>query len=160
MPNNSQTLEAMNCRQQGWNAALPALAGQRLTLQRLLLLDLIHQGGHLDAEELYQRAKEKEPRISMSTVYRNLRLFIKQEIVEEHHFNKGRSCYEVKTGKEHYHLTCLDCGRIVDLECSLDQETKESLEVKSEFHITGAKVYLEGYCADCFALRRNRYELL
>jgi len=63
------------------------LKGQRVTSQRRLLLDLIRQSeGHLDADELYRLAKEREPRISLSTVYRTLRLFKELGLVEERHF--------------------------------------------------------------------------
>ena len=47
-----------------------------LTTQRRLLLDILREAeGHLDARELFQRAIDKDPRISLATVYRNLRLF-------------------------------------------------------------------------------------
>ena len=131
------------------------LVGQRLTPQRLLLLDLLRTGGHLDADKLYRRAKEKEPRLSMSTVYRNLQLFLKLGLVEEHHFDRARTCYEAKTKVEHHHLICLGCGRVVDFECQLSQEIKENLEARNEFHITGTKVLLVGYCADCFKQKGN-----
>lgn len=86
------------------NDKLAGLVGQRLTPKRLLLLDLLGQGEHLDADELYRRVKEKEPRLSMSTVYRNLQLFLKLGLVEEHHFDRARTCYEAKTKVEHHHL--------------------------------------------------------
>ena len=131
------------------------LIGQRLTPQRLLLLNLLRQGEHLDADELYRRARDREPSLSISTVYRNLQLFKKLGLVEEHHFNKSHSCYEAKTGTEHHHLVCLDCGKIMDFDYSPGQKVKENLEVKNGFHITGAKVLLVGFCAECFARRRG-----
>ena len=129
------------------------VAGQRLTRQRALLFDLIRQGGHPDADELYRRAKEKEPRLSMSTVYRNLQFFVKLGIVEEHHFDNARCFYEVKGEAEHQHIMCLGCGRIIEFACPLSQVMKANLEAEHAFHITGAKVLLVGYCADCFTER-------
>lgn len=133
----------------------PGLVGRRLTAQRLLLLDLIRQGGHLDVNELYRRAKERNPHLSMSTVYRNLRLFLKLGLVEEHHFDKVHCYYEVKTKAAHHHLICLGCGKIVDFEYPLSQKIKENLETRNEFHITGTKVLLVGYCAACFKRKEN-----
>jgi len=127
------------------------LAGQRLTAQRLLLLDLLRQGEHLDADELYRRAREKEPRLSMSTVYRNLQLFKKLGLVQEHYFSEARSCYEARAKGEHHHLICLSCGKTVEFECPLSQKMKENLEVQNGFHITGAEVLLIGFCAECSA---------
>lgn len=131
------------------------MTGQRLTPQRLLLLDLLCQGGHLDADKLYHRAKQKEPRLSMSTVYRNLRLFKKLGLVEEHYF--GGCChYEAKTKSEHHHLICLGCGKIVEFDCPLSQKMKENLGVKNGFHIIGAEVLLVGLCGECFAQEGER----
>ena len=131
------------------------LAGHRLTSQRLLLLGLLRQGEHLEADELYRRAREKEPRLSMSTVYRNLQLFLKLGLAEEHHFDGACSCYEIKTGAPHHHLRCLGCGNITDFEYPLSPEIKEDVENRHGFHATGIKVLLVGYCADCFQRKES-----
>jgi len=125
------------------------LAGQRLTPQRLLLLDVLRQGGHFDADELYRRARDREPRLSMSTVYRNLQLFKKLGLVEEHHFSEARSCYEARTKGEHHHMICLGCGKIIEFECPLSQKMTENIETRYGFRTTGAKVVLVGYCDKC-----------
>jgi len=129
---------------------LPGLVGQRVTSQRMILLDLIRHGGHLDAGELYERAKQKEPRLSISTVYRNLRLFVRLGLIEEHHFDKAHTYYEAKADVEHHHLICLSCGRIVEFEHALMSKIKQQVGCKTGFHIVGAKVLLEGFCAHCF----------
>ena len=60
------------------------IIGQRMTSQRRLLLNLIRDSGeHLNADELFRRAKEKDPRISLSTVYRNLNLLKESELLAE-----------------------------------------------------------------------------
>ena len=60
-----------------------AKANRPATLQRQLLLDTLREAkGHLDARELYRQAMEKDPRISLATVYRNLRLFKELELVD------------------------------------------------------------------------------
>lgn len=134
---------------------VPGFTGRRLTRQRALIFDLIRQGGHPDADELYSRAKEQQPSLSMSTVYRNLKLFVKLGIVEERHFDNRHSCYEVRRGIEHQHLICLGCGRIIEFECPLIWEMRENLKAEHRFHITGAKVLLVGYCAACFSNRER-----
>lgn len=127
-----------------------ALAGRRLTSQRALLLGLIRQTrGHLDADELHRLAKEKEPRLSLSTVYRNLRLFKGLGLVEELHFDEEHHHYEVKQTAEHYHLLCLGCGRIVEFESPLTGQLKEEVGLANDFTITSAAIHLAGYCAAC-----------
>ncbi|MCJ7807105.1 MAG: transcriptional repressor, partial [Dehalococcoidia bacterium] len=76
---------------------MKVLTGQRVTSQRRLILDILrHSEGHLDADELYRLAKEREPRISLATVYRNLNLFKELGLVEGRHFTEDHHHYEVK----------------------------------------------------------------
>jgi len=71
-------------------------AGMRVTNQRALIMEIIRQGqGHLDADEIYRRAREKEPRLSLSTVYRALQMFKKLGLVEELHFDRANSATPV-----------------------------------------------------------------
>lgn len=125
-------------------------SGQRVTSQRTLLLDMLRQsGGHLDADELYRMAKEKNSRISLSTVYRALRLFKKLGLVEELHFEEEHHHYEGKPHGEHFHIICLNCGRIVEFESSLVSQLKAEMAEKEGFEIRGAEVHLTGYCEQC-----------
>lgn len=126
------------------------LSGQRVTSQRRLLLDLLrHSEGHLDADELYRLAKEREPRISLSTVYRALSLFKELGLVEERHFADEHHHYEVKRKREHHHLVCLGCGKVVEFEYPLTKRIKEHMSRQSGFEIVNASVSLEGYCERC-----------
>lgn len=130
------------------------LKGQRITHQRKLLLDLLRQSeGHLDADQLYRLAKEREPRLSLSTVYRTLRLFKELGLVEERHFIEEHHHYEAKGQAEHHHLVCLGCGMVVEFEHPLTDRMKERVSKQSGFEILGAEVYMEGYCERC---RRRR----
>lgn len=130
--------------------ANPEGIGERVTWQRRLLLDLISQaGGHLDADELFRRAKEREPRISLSTVYRNLRLFKKLGLVDERHLSENHHHYEIKSPSEHYHLVCLGCGRVIEFESPLLQRIKSQIRRENQFEVTGAEIRLQGYCSRC-----------
>jgi Fe2+ or Zn2+ uptake regulation protein len=126
------------------------IVGQRTTSQRKLLLDLIYQTeGHLDADELYRRAKERDPRISLSTIYRNLRLFKKLNLVDERRFGEEHYHYEAKGTEEHYHLVCLGCGRVIEFHSPLIQQVKDEVKEENDFEVTSAEVSLEGYCHSC-----------
>jgi len=126
------------------------LSGQRVTSQRKLLLDIVNEaGGHLDADELYRRAKAKEPRISLSTVYRNLRLFKDLGLVAERHFTEEHHHYEVRDSAEHHHLVCLGCGEVLEFQCPLTEKMKRDLEEESQYKVTDIEVSMEGYCPKC-----------
>ena len=123
---------------------------QRVTTQRALLLDILRQGdSHVDADELYRRARQQYPRLSLSTVYRNLQLFKKLGLIEEHHFNEGHHHYEVKSLAEHQHLLCLGCGKVIEFACPLSQKFKEAIGRQHDFDIIGAEVRVTGLCPDC-----------
>ena len=135
-----------------------ALAEHRTTSQRRLLLDIMHTAeGHLDADEIYRRAREKKARLSLSTVYRNLQLFKKLGVVEEHHFEEGRHCYEVKPAVEHHHLICLGCGRVEEFICPETQYMKEKVAKDKNFNIVSTEVRMTGFCAACRRRKKDKF---
>lgn len=126
------------------------LKGQRITNQRRLLLDLLRRSqGHLDADELYRLAKDREPRLSLSTVYRTLRLFKELGLIRERHFTEEHHHYEARGEGEHHHLICLGCGRVIDFEFPLTRRMRENVSNQTGFEVLGAEVYMEGYCDRC-----------
>lgn len=129
-------------------------SSKRVTAQRTLLLDLIHQSdGHLDADELYRLAKEKRARINLSTVYRNLQLFKKLGLVEERHFDEGHHHYEAKPAADHQHLLCENCGKVVEFACPVSSKMRDEIGRVYGFDITGVEVSMTGLCAEC---RQNK----
>ncbi len=129
-------------------------AGLRVTNQRALLLEIIRQGeGHLDAFELYRRAREKQPRLSLSTVYRALQQFKNLGLVEEVHFDESHHHYEVKPPAGHHHLVCLGCGRVIEFNYPLARQVKRNVPEARDFDIRGTEIRMSGYCSRC---RRNR----
>ncbi len=131
------------------------LAGLRATNQRVLLLEIIRQGeGHLDAFEIYRRAREKQPRLSLSTVYRALQKFKKLGLVEEVHFDENHHHYEVKPSAEHHHLVCLGCGRVIEFHYPLARQVKRNVPEAKDFDIIGTEVRMTGYCPRCRQKRK------
>ena len=127
-------------------------AGRRLTPQRRLILQVLEESNrHLDADALYDRVKARDPDVSLATVYRTLTVLKEMDLVEEHRLGEEHSHYESVRGKPHYHFTCLDCGRVIEFTCGHCSEVHGDLADQHGFHITGARVKLLGYCADCQA---------
>jgi len=128
---------------------LPRLAGQRLTSQRLLLLELIEKTeGQLDVYEIYRRAKERNRKLSLSTVYRALRLFTELGIVDDLQYDQHHY-HAAKLSSEHYHLVCLGCGQVVEFESDLVDALKEAVGASYSFDVTRGEVNLSGYCQRC-----------
>ena len=128
-------------------------AGARMTRQRALILDIIHQG-HLDADEIYRRAREKQPRLNLSTVYRTMRMLKELGLVEELHFDEAHHHYEMKPRAEHHHLVCLGCGKVVEFNCLLSPKMKRNIGREKGFKVTGAEVVMTGYCSKCRAKKK------
>jgi len=125
-------------------------AGLRMTGQRALILDIISQSpGHLAADEVYSLARQRQPGISLSTVYRNLQALKKLGLIKELHFDDSHHHYEVKPSIEHHHLVCQGCGKVVEFGCELSQKMMQEIARKKGFKVTGVEVHMTGYCAEC-----------
>ena len=125
-------------------------ANRRLTAQRTMLLGLIHQSnGHLDAYDLYHQAREKQARLSLSTVYRNLQLFKKLGLIDEHHFAEEHHHYEAKPYTEHQHLICLNCGKVVEFSYPLSTKLKREIGKQCDCDISAVEVNVSGLCSEC-----------
>ncbi len=124
------------------------VTGLRATSQRALILEIIRRG-HLDADEIYRQARAKQPRLSLSTVYRTLQMFRKLGLVAELHFDEAHHHYEVKPSSEHQHLVCLNCGKIMEFEYPLSPKMKRNIARENSFEITGVEIRMTGYCSKC-----------
>jgi Fur family ferric uptake transcriptional regulator len=95
--------------------ALCVAKGMRMTEQRRTIARVLAQAeDHPDVEELYRRCSAVDERISMSTVYRTMRLFEDAGIIERHDFREGRSRYETSTEGHHDHLINLRTGEVIE----------------------------------------------
>ena len=136
--------------------------GVRLTRQRRLLLDLIdHSGKHMDAESLYQLAKEKDARLNRVTVYRTLKLLKAGGLVDEldlMHYGGDQHYYETRLKQEHAHVICLRCGKVEEFFGEPLQRLRKQIETHFGFQIVLARTEVGGYCPHCQSLRAQEVE--
>ena len=124
--------------------------GLRVTSQRALILEIIKRGqGHLDADEIHRQAQKKQPRLSLSTVYRTLQTLKKLGLIEELHFDEEHHHYELKPPTEHHHLACLGCGKVVEFQYPLARLIKRNVSEVKDFEITDTELRMAGYCPEC-----------
>ncbi|AXS42358.1 Fur family transcriptional regulator [Breoghania sp. L-A4] len=87
----------------------------RMTEQRRVIARVIEAAqDHPDVEELYRRAADVDPNVSISTVYRTVKLFEDAGIIERHEFRDGRARYEPVPDEHHDHLIDLRSGRVIE----------------------------------------------
>ncbi|HEY50019.1 MAG TPA: transcriptional repressor [Dehalococcoidia bacterium] len=121
-----------------------------VTAQRQLLLNILCEADqHLDAKELYRRAVERDRNISLATVYRNLRLFKELGLVGETRLDDVHCYYEIKRSKEHYHMVCTNCGRVIEFQSPLVNKLLDEVQRKCSFKADKVVLHLEGYCKRC-----------
>jgi len=136
--------------------------GVRLTRQRRILLELIDKtGAHLDAERLYQFAKEKDPKLNRVTVYRTLKMLKSSGLVDEldlMHYGGDQHYYETRVKQEHAHVICLRCGKVEEFYGDAFQKLRRQIENHFGFHVLIARTEIGGYCAHCQVLRARELD--
>ena len=97
--------------------ALCAAKGMRMTEQRRVIARVLAESDdHPDVEELYRRCAKVDDRISISTVYRTVKLFEESGIIERHDFREGRARYETSSETHHDHLINLRTGEVIEFQ--------------------------------------------
>ena len=97
--------------------ALCATKGMRMTEQRRVIARVLATSGdHPDVEELYRRCAAVDEHISISTVYRTVKLFEDAGIIERHDFRDGRARYEQMPDTHHDHLINLRTGEVIEFQ--------------------------------------------
>ncbi len=108
--------------------ALCATKGMRMTEQRRVIARVLAASGdHPDVEELYRRCAAVDPHISISTVYRTVKLFEDSGIIERHDFRDGRARYEQISDTHHDHLINLRDGRVIEFQSEEIEELQREI---------------------------------
>ena len=136
--------------------------GIRLTRQRQVLLDLIDKTGlHLDADQLYALAKQKDPKINRVTVYRTINMLKDVGMVDEldlMHWSGGQHYYETRLKQEHAHVICLRCGKVEEFYGQPLQRIRRQVESHFGFQVLIARTEVGGYCRQCRSLRAQELQ--
>ncbi len=105
-----------------------AAKGMRMTEQRRVIARVIEGADdHPDVEELYRRASEIDDRISISTVYRTVKLLEDAGIIARHDFGEGRARYEQASDEHHDHLIDLRSGKVIEFRNARIEELQREI---------------------------------
>ena len=130
-------------------------AGLKITLPRVKILAILQSDGnqHVSAEDIYKILLEQEEEIGLATVYRVLNQFDDAGIVTRHHFEGGKSVFELSHKKHHDHLVCLKCGKVVEFEDDTIERRQEEIATENGIKLTNHSLYLYGECEDTAACK-------
>ena len=119
--------------------------GMKMTGQRRVIAQVLSEAtDHPDVEEVYRRATAIDPRISIATVYRTVRLFEENEILERHDFRDGRARYEELSERHHDHLIDLETGRVIEFQNSEIEKLQERIARDLGYELRGHRLELYG----------------
>ncbi len=124
---------------------LCAEKGLRMTDQRRVIARVLSVADdHPDAEELHRRASAEDPRISLATVYRTVRLFEEAGIIERHDFRDGRSRYEEAPEEHHDHLINIKTGEVIEFVNEEIERLQEKIARELGFRLVDHRLELYG----------------
>lgn len=127
----------------------------RLTPQRRAVIETIqHADAHLDAQGLLEQARKRDPNINRATIYRTIDLLKRMGLIDEldlMHLNGEKHYYEVRTQKNHLHLTCFGCGKVEEIESSTFERLKREIAKGNSFDIQVMRLEVGGLCSACSA---------
>jgi len=141
-----------------WNDNHSRLGGfvshHRVTKQRQVILDVIRSTGtHPTVDELYQSVKQRLPRISLATVYRNLDVLTEQGLVKKVDIGGPPFRFDAVLDP-HYHVRCQSCGRVDDIP---RRQVNVSIDTGDDggYDFKGYRVEFYGLCPRCRRSNRN-----
>jgi Fur family ferric uptake transcriptional regulator len=103
---------------------------------------------HPTVEELYFEALKIDPKISLATVYRTVRLFEEAGIVEKHHFKDGIARYEEATEERHHHFIDLKNDKVIEFKDSELEEVIKKIAKKLGYKLVDHRLELYGVALD------------
>lgn len=123
--------------------------GMRMTDQRRVIARILQDASdHPDVEELYRRAVKVDDNISISTVYRTVKLFEDSGIIERHDFRDGRARYETIPDEHHDHLIDLRSGAVIEFRSEDIERLQEIVARELGFKLVDHRLELYGIPLD------------
>ncbi|MGE0256351.1 MAG: Fur family transcriptional regulator [Alphaproteobacteria bacterium] len=117
--------------------------GLKMTDQRRTIARVLSEAtDHPDVDQVYRRATEIDPRISIATVYRTVRLFEEANILEKHDFGDGRARYEEQTGDHHDHLIDIKSGTVIEFQDEEIEALQQRIAAKLGYRLVDHRLEL------------------
>ena len=124
--------------------------GLKVTWQRLAIIKGLANGrAHVTAQEAFESINKRHPEIGFATVYRFLRKMTESGVVTEVRIGALPARYELTHHRHHDHMTCTQCGKIVEFENEKIEDLQQQVAKEHLFKLTAHVLELYGVCNDC-----------
>lgn len=128
--------------------------GWRLTPQRETILHIFQdlpQGEHLSAEDLHAKLTDDGESISLSTIYRTLKLMARMGILRELELGEGHKHYEINQPypHHHHHLICIRCNTTIEFKNDSILKTGAKMAQKEGYHLLDCQMTIHAICPQC-----------
>ena len=127
-------------------------SGLKATAPRLKILELFHKtqqtgsNRHMTAEDVYRLLLAENMDVGLATVYRVLTQFEQAGLLQRHHFESGKSIFELNEGSHHDHLVCLQCGRVEEFYDAQIEQRQRRVAHERGFAVNDHALYLYADC--------------
>ncbi len=119
--------------------------GLKMTDQRRVIAQVLSASDdHPDVEKVHRRAARLDPRISIATVYRTVKMFEEANILERHDFGAGRARYEEAGSEHHDHLIDVNSGEVIEFRDDEIERLQEEAAARLGFRLVGHRLELYG----------------
>ncbi len=119
--------------------------GLKMTDQRRVISHVLSEADdHPDVEEVYRRSVMRDPKISIATVYRTMKLFEEASVISRLDFGDGRARYESIRDEHHHHLIDLNSGEVIEFKNEEMEALKEKIAAELGYKLVGHRLELYG----------------
>ncbi|NET32187.1 MAG: transcriptional repressor [Cyanothece sp. SIO1E1] len=128
--------------------------GWRLTPQRETILNVFQnlaKGSHLSAEDLFNVLQAQDEKISLSTIYRTLKLMSRMGILRELELAEGHKHYELNqpAPHHHHHLICVRCNKTIEFKNDSILKAGAKTAQKEGYHLLDCQLTVHAICPTC-----------
>lgn len=124
---------------------------QRKTIQSSLVFEAVNKlQCHATADEIYNEIVKDYPNISRGTVYRNLQWLCEMGEIRKREIPGGADRFD-HCVSDHYHVRCISCGRVFDVDMEYKTDLEKSIGDAHGFVFTGHDIIFKGICSECRA---------
>ena len=126
-------------------------AGLKVTIPRVKILELLEGSSehHMTAEDIYKKLLDTGDDVGLATVYRVLTQFEAADLVTRHHFEGGRSVFELSSNEHHDHIVCVKCGNVEEFFDEIIENRQKEIAEAAGYVLTDHSHLMYGLCSKC-----------